>query len=355
MLLVFLIIAFVYGQVPPADECQLVNATEPAECPKHIGPPCPPCVINEAQDYKTGDSLVITDATRNLVQSYMEQYNNYWLAHYPPSNTQGGYSIVVGAAGRSLIFLRMYNYTNNASYLTLAEEYINTAIKQLPRSDNSPSYFGGRTGVYIVAAQVANFQKDTNKLNQYLTEIKDIFADTQDAINNNRSKSNKYGFDMTDGILMSGLGGLLYSGILVNEYFGKNTINSQYIVNVSHYLIEIGLDLGAQFKEDFLVYKFDYDTSCFLPGSAEGNGGVIKMLLEAYYRGYVPDLMTNTQYKTAIQNTINWFVSIQLEDGNMPTYSKNEKTTCGSVYGADSDARVQWCHGAPGFIDTLSL
>ena len=28
------------AQVPPADECQLVNATEPKQCPDTIGPPC---------------------------------------------------------------------------------------------------------------------------------------------------------------------------------------------------------------------------------------------------------------------------------------------------------------------------
>eukprot|EP00483_Globobulimina_turgida_P013619 UN13645 len=79
------------------------------------------------------------------------------------------------------------------------------------------------------------------------------------------------------------------------------------------------------------------------------------MLLEAYNRGYVPDLMSNKTYKNALQRTINWFVSVPLQDGNMPTYSNNEERTCGSVYGNDNDARVQWCHGAPGFIDTFSL
>ena len=32
--------ASTHAQVPHADECQLVNATEPKQCPETIGPPC---------------------------------------------------------------------------------------------------------------------------------------------------------------------------------------------------------------------------------------------------------------------------------------------------------------------------
>lgn len=283
----------------------------------------------------------------------MQQYLDFWPANYPPTKSDHGASIVEGAAGRALIFLRMYNYTKNASDLSTASEYINTAIKDLKIGEQYPSYFAGRTGVYIVAAQIAKFQGNENDVTAYLNQLKAIFEDVQQAINTNASTSSVYKFDMTDGCIMTGLGGLLYGGMLTNEYFGINTIDHGYIQNLSYYLIQIGEELGQQFNTDILAYKFNYDTSCFLPGSAEGNGGVIKMLLEAYNKGYLPDLLT--KYKTQIQNTLDWFVSIQLQDGNIPTYSASEAKTCGSVYGDDPDARVQWCHGAPGFINTLGV
>ena len=315
----------------------------------------PPCVVNEAQDYKNGDSLTLTQQDINLVSSYMKEYVDYWPKNYPPTQSNHGASIVEGAAGRSIVFLRMYNYTRNASYLTTASEYINTAIKDLKFGEQSPSYFAGRTGVYIVAAQIAKFQGNSNDEKAYLAQITDIFEDVQDAINTNSSTTKTYKFDMTNGCIMTGLGGLLYGGILVNEYFGANTIDHSYIQNLSYFLIDIGESLGQQFNEDILIYEFTYQPTCFVPGSAEGNGGVVKMLLEAYNRGYVTDLLTNTKYKTLIQNTLNWFLSVQLSDGNIPTYSKSVEKECGQVYGSDPDARVQWCHGAPGFIDTLSL
>merc|ERR1719242_45159 len=163
---------------------------------------------------------------------------------------------------------------------------------------------------------------------------------------------------MEDGNDMTGLGGLLYSGVLSNEYFGKSTISNGYISNLAHYLIELGLDTAKAAGTDkkILLFKFAYEAGCYLPGSAEGSGGTTKMLLEAYRRGYVPDLMTNQTYHDAIMNTLDWFVEIQLADGNIPTYTNDViGKKCANVYGADNDARVQWCHGAPGFIDVLSL
>jgi len=353
--LVSCVLVSAFAQVPPQDECQFVNATEPPECPQTIGPPCPPCVVNEAADYQTGDPLTIDEETRDSIESYMNQYLEYWPKTYPPNKDVHGASIVEGAAGRALIFARLFNYTKNETYLSMAQEYINGALKEVNVGRQYPSYFAGRTGVYIVAAQIAKFQGNTDNVNAYLGQVRNVFEDVQNAINTNSSSSKMYGLDMTDGCIMTGLGGLLYSGMLVNEYFGANTVNHGYIANLTYYLIAIGQDLASQFNEDFLVYKFNYDSSCFLPGSAEGNGGVIKMMMEAYSRGYVPELFSNDAYKVPIQNTLNWFLSIQLADGNIPTYSSNEDATCGSVYGNDSDARVQWCHGAPGFIDTLSL
>ncbi len=89
------------------------------------------------------------------------------------------------------------------------------------------------------------------------------------------------------------------------------------------------------------------NSGCYLPGSAEGSGGVIKVLLEA--SAFIPDLMDGkSTYFNAVKNTLDYLVSIQLEDGNMPTYDGTG--TCDKSYGNDSDARVQWCHGAPGKV-----
>eukprot|EP01084_Bolivina_argentea_P281534 481713_1 len=356
-------------QVPPQDQCQFINQTEPPQCPQTIGPPCPPCIINSYSDYKPGDSLVISPTTRQNIESYMNQYTNFWLINYPPSTiipaTQPS-NIVNGAAGRSLLFLRMFNYTHNISYLNIATEYINNAINSLNLSGSNqvyPSYFGGPVGVYVVAAQIAKFKNNTNNIQIYLNKIQDIFKDVNTAINNNLSLSPKYGYDMFDAAIASGLGGLLYVEMLIIEYFGLHSIPNitKYISNLSHYLIDIGLKRAKEmYNVNYLIYQMpwnhQHNHTCYLSGAADGIGGVVKMLLEAYNRGYVPDLMVNNKYKTAITNTLNWEVSIQLNDGNMPTYSNDIQSECSDTWaGNDSNARVQWCNGAPSFIEIYGL
>ena len=149
-------------QVPSQDACQLVNATEPPQCPDTIGPPCPPCIINESPNYVDGDSLVLNGNDISNIKYYIDTYVNYWLDNYPPSKVtkpeQDPTSIVEGFAGRALMFLRLYNNTNNASYLTLANEYIASALARMDRAPKTPSYFVGLTGVYVVAAQIEQIQ-----------------------------------------------------------------------------------------------------------------------------------------------------------------------------------------------------
>eukprot|EP01084_Bolivina_argentea_P048625 89548_1 len=220
-------------------------------------------------------------------------------------------SIVEGATGRALIFLRMYNYTKNSTFLDIAAEYIANTMKHISSAPASASYFVGYGGIYIVAAQIAQMQNNKNEMDKYLADLVGVFEDVDVAIKNGDKTSSKYKIDMMDGCLMTGLSGLLYSGILSNEYFGESTINNEYITDLGHYLISMGLSTAQSAGDNsgILLYKFGYEAGCYLPGSAEGNGGAIKMLLEAYRRGYIPDLMTNKTYHDAIENTLNWFVS----------------------------------------------
>eukprot|EP01084_Bolivina_argentea_P256622 432112_1 len=343
---------------PLQDECQLVNATEPPQCPQTIGPPCPPCIINSAPAYASGDPLTINTSTRALIQFYMNEYLNYWLQNYPPSMVipaNDATSIYKGATGRALIFLRMYNYTNNQTHLNIAAQYMRNTMNNMNTTLLTPAYIAGYSGIYIVAAQLAQMQNKQNETLKYLVDLRGIFEDVDTAIQRNDNYSPKYKFNMQEGNLFTGLSGLLYTGILTNQYFGRDTIDDQYIVNLAHYIINLGLQISAAYNKTYMLFTFS-NSGCLLPGSAEGSGGVVKILLEAYNKGYISDLMSNKTYFDAITNTLDWFVDLQLSDGNIPTYSNDSfGKMCINDYGSDNDARVQWCHGAPGFIDTLSL
>eukprot|EP01084_Bolivina_argentea_P040567 74952_1 len=316
LVLILLLCIELFAQIPPQDQCQFVNQTEPPECPDKIGPPCPPCIVNTASDYTPGNSLIISSSTRDSIEFYMNKYTNYWLKNYPPSTVtpkSSASNIISGATGRSLMFLRMYNYTQNISYLNIASEYMDNAIHSLDLPHGAyTSYLGGDIGVYIVAAQLAKIKNNTQNVLKYLNQINDIFSDVNNAINTNCSISPKYGYDMFDAEVCSGLSGLLYSQMLVCEYFGMNAISNitDYMINLSHYLIEIGLQRAKQYNKNYLIYQMPWthepQNKCYLSGGCDGTAGVIKMLLEAYNRGYVVDLMTNNKYISAITNTLNW-------------------------------------------------
>ncbi len=88
---------------------------------------------------------------------------------------------------------------------------------------------------------------------------------------------------------------------------------------VAHYIIDFGISAGNSQGNNYMMFNDPFNSGCYLPGSAEGSGGVIKVLLEA--SAFIPDLMDGkSTYFNAIKNTLDYLVSIQLEDGNMPTY-----------------------------------
>merc|ERR1719486_1613412 len=92
-------------QPPPQDQCHAVNASEPKECPNHIGPPCPPCYINDRPDYAPSDSLSFSESTKSSMRSLMQWYIDWWPQNYPPSKTASGYDVFLGSAGRAQLHL----------------------------------------------------------------------------------------------------------------------------------------------------------------------------------------------------------------------------------------------------------
>eukprot|EP01083_Nonionella_stella_P211092 763625_1 len=110
------------------------------------------------------------------------------------------------------------------------------------------------------------------------------------------------------------------------------------------------IETGEMLNTDYLQIEFTFLAGCYLYGTNHGPTGLIHQFLQAWYE--YPDvldpLLSNPKYYNALKNTLDFYLTIQLSDGNMPTQING---TCYQNYGNDSDARVQFCHGAPGFID----
>ena len=303
--------------------------------------------------------MTFKSSTIDSLNNYINRNIEYWISNWPPDKiypASSPFSVSQGSAGRGLLFLRLYYYTKNNSYLTLAQQYIDVALLELNKfSPSHTSFFNGFNGVYTVAAQLAFMKKNTTAFNQYISNIIDIVDDVNTAIISGQSISPKYGFDMKDCGQWTGLSGLLYNIILINDIFDNSTlIDDKYIINLAYHLIQVGLDFAAENNVNYLAYYTGWNHRCYLVGNGEGTGGVIRTIMQTYQHGYISDLFDNDTILTAIITTMDWLVSIQFDDGNMPTYPDNDLgTPCQAQFGNDSNARVQWCHGAPGFIDTF--
>ncbi len=146
--------------------------------------------------------------------------------------------------------------------------------------------------------------------------------------------------------------GLLWNAMFINQHFNQTIIDMDSMTVVTHYFIDFGISAGNSQGNNYMMFNDPFmgtNSGCYLPGSAEGSGGVIKVLLEA--SSFIPDLMDGkSTYFKAIKNTLDYLVSIQLDDGNMPTYDGTG--TCDQSYGNDSDARVQWYVLSPSIVCT---
>ena len=331
---------------PTQDECKPVNEREPLECPQHIGPPCPPCYTyyNDGNKpiYNNADSLLFNSTQKSQIESWMNYYINYWAEVYPPSLTVEGYDNFLGSSGRGIIHLRLYNYTKNETYLNIANEYVTHALGLLPSKPSSGSYMYGNIGVWTIKAIIEDIQGNSNEMNTYLGYITKQFSNINTAIINGESKSSD-GIDLTDCSLNTGIAGMLYNGLLLNSYFMKDIIDPYYISNLTFYIINVGIQTGESLNTNYLQWT-TFIKGCYLWGPGHGSAGEVHTLFIAYhmYPTLLADLFSNQKYYNALKNTLDFYVSIILPDGNVPT---NVAGTCSQHYGTDPDARVQWCHG----------
>lgn len=341
---------------------------------------------------KKGSSSAILAQSRSKEKiSYATEYgygydydDNVFGGTLEGSSTQ--FNIFTGSAGRGQIFLRMYRYTKNETHLNIANEYINHALSLLPSTESTPSYLEGHIGVYAIKLlyekTLSSSKQNQTAIDHYQDKILNVFESVGNyiiafynpSINNgsfdnarNNGKLPNIDYDMYVGGNDMGLGGLLYTGLFLNDYLGDEFVDKEYFYNISKYEIDLGVYNAINLynnrdNKNTALYGFDesidrvplmYETSflqgCYMYGMGHGNGGVMKWLLEVA-RNYYPELLQKNKEPKAYQyltNTLDYFIKIQLEDGNMPTAVYGN---CSNNYGTDDDARVQWCHGAPGYV-----
>mmetsp|Transcript_24968 Transcript_24968/g.30407 ORF Transcript_24968/g.30407 Transcript_24968/m.30407 type:complete len:217 (-) Transcript_24968:47-697(-) len=200
------------------------------------------------------------------------------------------------------------------------------------------SFMLGLNGVYTAAIQVYNGMNNSEMVNEYIDKVIGIYDDVCGGIGGDNIYSPKYKYSLNDAGFFTGLSGLLYNGMLLNKLIdGKEIISRECLSNISYYLIELGIETSKEYNTSYMLYECGFYANCFMIGSGDGVGGVMRQLFVSYLEGYLTNI--SQYYYDYIKSTMDWLVSIQYSDGNMPTYN-NITNGCVNHYGTDNNTRV---------------
>lgn len=130
--------------------------------------------------------------------------------------------------------------------------------------------------------------------------------------------------------------GYLYSLLLVNRHVSPNAIDSSILRQVVSVILASGQERSKSLRSKVpLVYEW-HGKNYY--GAAHGVSGILYMLLLA------GSVVTDSERKNLIKPTLDNLVECRFPSGNLP-----------SSQGSGTDRLVQWCHGAPGFVNLLTL
>jgi len=220
-----------------------------------------------------------------------------------------------------MVLLRLYLNTKNTTYLTLSMEYIKTAIA-LTKPSQNVGFLEGYSGVYVLAAIIYAESGDQTNSQLYINQYRQIV---------------KSALNAPDCTYLTGKAGTLMGSALLNNYFGPSTIARSDIVTLAYQMLQAGIHSG----QNYLSYVSTDFANLVLWGEGHGSSGVINQFLD------IPEITSNQTALAYLKNTLDYYVSIQLPDGNFPTPTKPPFPT-------EPNVLVQWCHGAPGFMPVLT-
>uniref|UniRef100_A0A6B2L942 Squalene cyclase C-terminal domain-containing protein n=1 Tax=Arcella intermedia TaxID=1963864 RepID=A0A6B2L942_9EUKA len=222
------------------------------------------------------------------------------------------------------MFLRLYKNFGDISYLDYARQYIEAALTRTTPTPNYVGFLGSYTGIYTTAAIIYNELGDTLKSSKYVDLMKTAIVEGQQC---------------TEDTFYNGKAGLLMAARMLNNYFGEEVIPQSDILIIAQLLLEDGINNG---RDGYLVWHNMIFPEVVFLGQGDGSTGVLTQLMQ------IPQIMANETATSYIKNTLDYYLTIQMPDGNFPTPVQ-------SPYPDQADQLVQWCHGGPGFIPVLTL
>ncbi|XP_058822103.1 lanC-like protein 3 homolog [Topomyia yanbarensis] len=269
-----------------------------------------------------------------LVQSYVDKI----LIGTKKSQYKLRDDLYVGEAGiafmfwklsRSDDFRHLYPCLEHASFYIQRAKEISQA-KRDPSSDTARiAFLCGNSGITAISAAILN---DIGKANEASCDIASFLTGHTICISS---------YDADE--VLVGRAGYLSGAYWLNQVLQSKPIKNNIIEDVCNKLIQRGREYSRS-KRSPLPLMYEYHDSDYL-GAAHGLCSVLHMLLESPWFVETQGTFNNISATKLhdIQNSIEYLLTMQDEDGNFPTRLLNSNKKL-----------IHWCHGCAGVIYVLA-
>eukprot|EP01105_Mastigella_eilhardi_P005037 TRINITY_DN1679_c0_g1_i1.p1 TRINITY_DN1679_c0_g1~~TRINITY_DN1679_c0_g1_i1.p1 ORF type:complete len:420 (-),score=87.28 TRINITY_DN1679_c0_g1_i1:323-1582(-) len=307
-------------------------------------------------------STLMPEAYRASMAQLVELYRGKVLDNAPPGwPSEYGEWVYYGAAGRALMFLRLWRYHTftadidlAAADLKIARSYIDQALTAVVTDRKNIAFLKGRSGVVAIAAAIYATQGETDSANAFITELEDAFRAV--------TPESQSSFDL-------GIAGLLYCARFVDSFFGKQVgpqqrrsltvphhkmVARELVTSAAWTLFNQGVPQTA--PEGAILWPDDSRNSKYYIGHGMGAGGIYRELV------LVPEVIQNQTVRGALKATADLFLTRQTHrcdtcytETNLFLFLSGQVLETQTVFIKCPMCKTQWCHGAPGAIPVFAL
>lgn len=243
------------------------------------------------------------------------------------SRIYDGQTVYIGYSGVLYYYLNCYFTKNDGEiYLNLCSKYVDLLISVIDNKkyfDESElcediTFLTGIVGPLTLLAIYYDIKDDQKKVEKMLTDIKSL---------------TKYCFLSKSCELLYGKSGYIYASRLLNSYFKREIISSEILKSICYDILKRGERTAREFnRRDIYIWR---ELNYVFIGAAHGISGILYQLLNFQF------ILDDENIMKKIQNTANFIIKHQDNEGNFGEINEKMEITC------------HFCYGAPGIIPTL--
>lgn len=265
----------------------------------------------------------ISDAFQKKVQSKIKdllQQMEEGLKTADPHD----FSTYTGWTGVALLYLHLYQATQEVSHLQRSLDYVKRTLRNL--NGRRVSFLCGDAGPLAVGAVVHHHLKNQTESQDCISKLLQL----QRSVLSPDS-------DVPDELLY-GRAGYLYALLYVNREIAPDAVDEATIAKVVTAIVESGKNLSKEEKKsERCPLLYEWHKKQYV-GAAHGLAGIYYMLMQPSAKLH-PDLLSEL-----VRPSVDYLRHKKFRSGNYPSSLSNE-----------SDRLVHWCHGAPGVLHMLIM